>query len=203
MLQYDPWRSRRAAVEAPEARRRRMGGVRRRDDRVRAPRRRRRPAALLSPPHGHGRPIGGRHRRLHGRDRGAGASAARHRPCDLGRLGPRRPRPSLSRAHRPRSLQGRARRQDGRGESRRLELPRFHSRPRRRARRLYRAGRRHGRFRQRVWRTQGLFRLGGARGRAGSEESARPPLREEGRGALARGAARERAGIGRPPRSNS
>ena len=44
----------------------RLGGFGAKMTEFAKPRRRRGPEALLSPPHGHDRPVGGRHRRLHG-----------------------------------------------------------------------------------------------------------------------------------------
>ena len=161
------------------------------------PRRRRRAEALLSSPHGHDRAVRGRHRRLHGGDQAARASAARHRPRDAGaartrRLSPARYRDRIGHVHCKDVRED----EDERKPTRRTELPRRDHRPRRRTRRLHRARRRHDRLRRGVPRAQGLFGLGGAGGRAGPEEGAGLPLREEGRRALARGAAR-RAGWGK------
>ena len=52
----------------------------------------------------------------HGGDRRAGASAARHRPRDLGRRRPGGAGAALSQPHQPRPRQGRAPRRDGAGE---------------------------------------------------------------------------------------
>ena len=111
----------------------------------------------------------------------ARASAARHRPRALGRRRPGGAGARLSRAHRPRPLQGRARgkmRESNAGDWSFLD-----SDPRQ--------GRELGVYTVPgdgmidyvavFGRAQGLFRLGGARGRAGPEEGAGPALCEKGR----------------------
>ena len=77
-------------VRAPAAGQGRLGRLRRENDRIRRASRRRGAQALLPPPHGHDRPVGARHRRLHGAHQAAGASAARHRTRALGRRPTRR-----------------------------------------------------------------------------------------------------------------
>ena len=105
---------------------------------------------------------------LHGGDRPVGASAARHRPRDLGRRRPGGARAPLSRPHQPCPRQGRARRRDGAGATR-SDWSFLDARDRRR---LHGAGRRLRRLSGGVPRAPRLFRLGRGRGRAGPGEGA-------------------------------
>ena len=69
-------------------------------------------------------------------------------------------------------------RQSNAGDWSFLELDPRHGRG---SRRLHRAGRRDDRLRRSVSGAQGLFRVGGARGRTGSEKGSGPSIRKEGR----------------------